>query len=66
MSMKPNEKHSIEDVLSEDKIIDILKNVQSGPITYSKVKLILDIHIHNYYNKLFSPSISLLLRAINY
>lgn len=36
MSMKPNEKHSIEDALSEDKIIDILKNVQSGPITYSK------------------------------
>lgn len=43
MSMKPNEKHSIEDALSEDKIIDILKNVQSGPITYSKVKL---IYIH--------------------
>jgi len=41
--MKPNEKHSIEDALSEDKIIDILKNVQSGPITYSKVKL---IYIH--------------------
>lgn len=46
MSMKPNEKHSIEDALSEEKIIDILKNVQSGPITYSKVKLILDIHIY--------------------
>jgi len=41
MSMKPNEKHSIEDALSEDKIIDILKNVQCGPITYSKVKFIL-------------------------
>lgn len=66
MSMKPNEKHSIEDALSEDKIIDILKNVQSGPITYSKVKLILDIHIYNYYNKSFFPSISLLLRTINY
>lgn len=39
MSMKPNEKHSLEDTLSEDKIIDILKNVQSGPIAYSKVKL---------------------------
>lgn len=64
--MKPNEKHSIEDALSEDKIIDILKNVQSGPITYSKVKLILDIHIYNYYNKSFFPSISLLLRTINY
>jgi len=38
MSIKPNEKHSLEDALSEDKIIDILKNVQSGPIAYSKVK----------------------------
>lgn len=43
--MKPNEKHTIEDALSEDKIIDILKNVQSGPITYSKVKLLLDTYI---------------------
>lgn len=37
MSLKPNEKHDIEDALSEAKILEILKNVQSGPITYSKV-----------------------------
>lgn len=36
--MKLNEKQSIEDILLEEKIIDILKNVQSEPITYSKVK----------------------------
>lgn len=49
MSMKPNKKHSVEDALAEDKIIDVLKNVQSRPITYSKVncilKLILVIYI---------------------
>jgi len=48
MSMKPNEKHSLEDALSEDKIIDILKNVQSGPIAYSKVKLILKLILVTY------------------
>lgn len=37
MSLKPNEKHDIENALSEDKILEILKNVQSGPVTYSKV-----------------------------
>ncbi|XP_022179942.1 histone acetyltransferase KAT2B-like isoform X2 [Myzus persicae] len=36
MSMKLNEKQSIEDILLEEKMIDILKNVQSEPITYSK------------------------------
>ncbi|CAI6343931.1 unnamed protein product [Macrosiphum euphorbiae] len=36
MKMKPNKKHSVEDALSEDKIIDVLKNVQIRPITYSK------------------------------
>lgn len=57
--MKPNEKHGFEDAISEDKIIEILKNVQSGPITYSKVKcilkLILDIYIfkYNYENESF-------------
>ena len=47
--MKRNKKHSVENALSEDKIIDVIKNVQSRPITYSKVnyilKLILVIYI---------------------
>lgn len=35
-----NENHNIEDALSEDKIVDILKNIQRGPITYSKVSVL--------------------------
>ncbi|KAL4084428.1 hypothetical protein QTP88_028250 [Uroleucon formosanum] len=35
-SMDPNVKHNIEDALSEDKIIDVLKKVQSRTIIYSK------------------------------
>lgn len=37
MSLKPDEKNDIEDALPEDKILEILKNIKSGPITYSKV-----------------------------
>jgi len=40
MSVKPKEKHNIEDVFAEDKIIDILKNIQNEPITCSKVSYI--------------------------
>jgi len=41
--MKPNKKHSVEDALSEDKVIDVLKNVQITPNTYSKVNCILKL-----------------------
>lgn len=37
MILKPNEKNNIEDALSEEKIAEILKNVQRGPVTYTTV-----------------------------
>lgn len=53
MSLKPNEKHDIENALSEDKILEILKNVQSGPVTYSKV-IICRLHsVKHQYSFLF-------------
>ncbi|KAL5242311.1 hypothetical protein ACI65C_009721 [Semiaphis heraclei] len=36
MSVKLNEKHNVEDVFTEEKVIDILKNIQNEPITCSK------------------------------
>lgn len=40
MSVKLNEKHNVEDVFTEEKVIDILKNIQNEPITCSKVSSI--------------------------
>jgi len=46
--MKPNEKHNIEDAISEEKIIDILRNIQNEPITCSKVSCVLKLVVDIY------------------
>lgn len=50
MVIKTNEKQNIEDALCEENILDILKNVQCGPTTYSKVKFSFNIYRFLYFN----------------
>lgn len=47
MITKTNEKQVIEDALCEENVVDIMKNVQCGPITYSKVKFSFNILVQS-------------------